>query len=105
MVVNGILFGDMHPLRALTFMVYCVVYKFLKLSPFYYILVRICLVFLSVFAHGVMGCRIDPSWPWYVLSCLWDQHIKEPLLLIGKSSPCGGSSFFSRYLSGPLSYV
>ena len=25
-------------------------------------------------------------------------HIKEPLLLIGKSSPCG-------YLSGPLPYV
>ena len=27
--------------------------------------------------------------PWYVRSC----HIKEPLLLIGKSSPCGGSGF------------
>ena len=22
--------------------------------------------------------------PWYVLSCLWMVHIKEPLLLIGK---------------------
>ena len=33
-------------------------------------------------------------------------HIKEPLLLIGKSSPCGGSGFpLSRYLSGPLPYV
>ena len=33
-------------------------------------------------------------------------HIKEPLLLIGKSSPYGGSGFsLSRYLSGPLSYV
>ena len=32
-------------------------------------------------------------------------HIKEPLLLIGKSSPCGGSGFLSRYLCGPLPYV
>ena len=38
---------------------------------------------------------------WDVLSCLWDVlscllldgHIKEPLLLIGKSSLCGGSGF------------
>ena len=29
-------------------------------------------------------------------------HIKEPLLLIGKSSPCG---FLSRYMNGPLPYV
>ena len=47
---------------------------------------------VRAFAHGAMGCRIDPSWdglielflvpasaprlvlqmPWYVLSCLWD---------------------------------
>ena len=32
-------------------------------------------------------------------------HIKEPLLLIVKSSPCGSSWFLSRYLSGPLSHV
>ena len=33
-------------------------------------------------------------------------HIKEPLLLIGKSSPCGGSGFpLSCYLNGPLLYV
>ena len=31
-------------------------------------------------------------------------HIKEPLLLIGKSSSCGGSGF-PLYLSGPLPYV
>ena len=31
-------------------------------------------------------------------------HIKEPLLLIEKSSPCGGSRF-PHYLSGPLPYV
>ena len=30
-------------------------------------------------------------------------HIKELLLLIGKSS--GGSGFLSRYLNGPLPYV
>ena len=32
-------------------------------------------------------------------------HIKEPLLLIGKSSPCGGMDFLSHYLSGTLPYV
>ena len=33
-------------------------------------------------------------------------HIKEPLLLIGKSSPCGGSGFpHLAYLNGPLPYV
>ena len=31
-------------------------------------------------------------------------HIKEPLLLIGKSSPCGGSGF-PLPLSGPLPYI
>ena len=30
-------------------------------------------------------------------------HIKEPLLLIEKGSPCDGSGF-PRYLSGPLPY-
>ena len=32
-------------------------------------------------------------------------HIEEPLLLIEKSSLCGGSGFISYYLSGPLPYV
>ena len=33
-------------------------------------------------------------------------HIKEPLLLIGKSSPRGGSGFpLSFYLSGHVPYV
>ena len=32
-------------------------------------------------------------------------HIKEPLLLIGKSSLCAAAGFLSRYLSGPLPYV
>ena len=29
-------------------------------------------------------------------------HIKEPLLLIGKSSHVAAAGFLSRYLSGPL---
>ena len=32
-------------------------------------------------------------------------HIKEPLLLIGKSSPCGGSRFTLSLSSVPLPYV
>ena len=66
-----------------------------------------------MFSHGAMGCRIDPSWGGYfelflvrasaprlvstkavvcvILSGM--MHIKEPLLLIGKSSPWGGSGF------------
>ena len=52
---------------------------------------------VRAFAHGVMGLRIDPSWwskgcgvsyPVYGIV-----HIKEPLLLIGKSSLCGSSGF------------
>ena len=63
------------------------------------------------FAHGAMGRRIDPSLcgpselffvpasalrlvyqrPWFVLSVCGMMHIKEPLLLIGKSILCGGS--------------
>ena len=32
-------------------------------------------------------------------------HIKEPLLLIGKSGPCCGSGFpLSRYLNGLMPY-
>ena len=71
------------------------------------------------FAHGAMGRRIDPSWggpielflvPASVPHwCNKDRgmcypvcgmvHIKEPLLLIGMSSPCGGSSGFPLSLS------
>ena len=32
-------------------------------------------------------------------------HIKEPLLLIGKGSPCSGSSGFPLSLSGTMPYV
>ena len=65
-----------------------------------------------MFAPGSMCCRIDPSW-WthcaisrssqcsttgvtkavvYVILCGM-MHKKQPLLLIGKSSLCGGSVF------------
>ena len=65
---------------------------------------------VRVFAHGAMGPQIDPSW-WSNFSfqpVLHDWcnkgrgmcypvcgmvHIKEPLLLIDKSSLCGGSGF------------
>ena len=65
------------------------------------------------FAHGAVGCRINPSWynHWaisrssqcsttgitkvvvFVNPVCGMMHIKEPLLLIGKSSICGGSRF------------
>ena len=32
-------------------------------------------------------------------------HIKEPLLLIGKSSPCSDGKGFSISLSGPLPHM
>ena len=66
---------------------------------------------VRAFAHGAMGRRIDPSWggpielflvppvlhDWCNKGCGMHYpvcgmvHIKEPLLLIGKSSLCGGS--------------
>ena len=63
---------------------------------------------VRAFAHGAMGRRIDPSWGGPIEPVLHEwcnkgrgmcypvcgmMHIKEPLLLIGKSSPCGGSGF------------
>ena len=65
---------------------------------------------VRAFAHGAMGRRIDPSWsgpielflipasaprPGHVMSypVCGMVHIKEPLLLIEKSSPCGSSRF------------
>ena len=72
-----------------------------------------CSSVVRAFAHGAMGRRIDPSWgePIELFTfqpVLHDWcnkgrgmcypvcgmvHIKEPLLLIEKSSPCGGSGF------------
>ena len=64
---------------------------------------------VRAFAHGAMGRRIDPPLSYFSFRpvlhdwCNKDHgmcypvcgmmHIKEPLLLIGKSSPCGGSGF------------
>ena len=68
---------------------------------------------VRAFAHGAMGRRIDPSWggptelltfqpvlhDWFNKGCgmyypvCGMVHIKEPLLLIEKSSSCGGSRF------------
>ena len=60
------------------------------------------------FAHGAMGRRIDPLWWTHLAIYRFSQcnkgrgmchavcgmmHIKEPLLLIGKSSAYGGSGF------------
>ena len=78
---------------------------------------------VRVFAHGAMGHRIDPSWwnygaisrsshcsstgvTWAVVCAVLCgmMHVKEPLLLIGKSSPCG-SIGFPLSLSGPVPYV
>ena len=63
---------------------------------------------VRAFTHGAMGRQIDPSWWTHQAISRSSQcsttgstkavvcgmvHIKEPLLLIGKSSPCGGSRF------------
>ena len=77
------------------------------------VIVARCSSVVRAFAHGAMGGWINPSWSgpielflvpasasqWYnkvrgmcnpVCGIV---HIKEPLLLIGKSSPCGFSGF------------
>ena len=59
-----------------------------------------------MFTHGAMGRRIDPSWGGPIKCSMTGVtkavvcailsgmvHIKEPLLLIDKSSLCGGSRF------------
>ena len=66
-----------------------------------------------MYLHGAMGCLIDPSWWSYfhssqcstigvtkavVCAMLWN-GIKEPLLLIRKSSPCSGGSGIPLSLS------
>ena len=66
---------------------------------------------VRAFAHGAMGHRIDPLWggpielflvPASAPQLVYQNmcypvcrmmHIKEPLLLIRKMSPCGGSGF------------
>ena len=67
-----------------------------------------CSSVVRAFAHDAMGCLNDPSWwthyaisrscscstPWYSCPVCGMVHIKEPLLLIGKSIPCRGSGVF-----------
>ena len=59
---------------------------------------------VRAFARGAMGRRIDPSWGGPIelffvpasgmcYPVCGMVHKKEPLLLIGKSSLCGGSGF------------
>ena len=64
-----------------------------------------------MFGHGAIGRRIDPSWWTYSAISIssqcsttgvtkaWHVPIKEPLLLIGKSSTCSGISEFPLSLS------
>ena len=63
-----------------------------------------CSSVVRAFTHGAMGCRIDSSWGGPIELFIVPAsgmfypvcgmvHIKEPLLLIGKSSLCGGSGF------------
>ena len=79
---------------------------------------------VRAFTHGAMGRWIDPSWGkpielFLIQPVLHDScnkgcgtcylvcgmvHIKEPLLLIGKSNPCGGSGFHLS-LCGSLLHV
>ena len=74
---------------------------------------------VRAFAYGAMSRRIDPSYfsfqPVLHEWCIEGRgmcypvcgivHIKDPLLLIEKSSPCsGGSGFPLSFLNGPLPY-
>ena len=81
-------------------------------------------VYDRVSTRGVLGRQIDSSW-WNILAISHFQpvlhnwcnkghgmfypvygmmHIKDPLLLFGKGSPCG-SSRFPALLNGPLPFV
>ena len=46
-------------------------------------------------AQGTMGRRIDPSWwtHWAIYPVCGIVHIKDPLMLIGKSSTCSGGRY------------
>ena len=72
---------------------------------------------VRAFAQGAMDHRIDPSWwtHWAIEWCNKGRgmyypvcgmvHIKDPLLLIEKSSPCGSSGFPLSLPEYPLPYV
>ena len=90
----------------------------IAVAPFFCFF-RNYLLFLGSRCSSVFGRRIDHSrWailfpasvprmvyqkPWYVLT-LGMVHIKEPLLLIEKSSSCSGSSGFPLWLSWVVFY-
>ena len=48
---------------------------------------------IKLFFVPASASRLVYQRPWYVLSCLSGGAYKEPLLLIGKRNPCGGSGF------------
>ena len=80
-----------------------------------------CSSVVRAFTHGAMDRRIDPSLSYFSFQpVLHDwcnkgrgmcypvcgmMHIKEPLLLIEKSSHVAAACFLSHYLNGPLPYV
>ena len=96
-------------------------------NPGTHVFLSHCSFVVRAFAHGAMGRRVDPSCGGPIELFLVSSqcsttgcnkgrgmcypfcgmmHIKEPLLLIGKSSLCGtAAGFLSQYLSGPLPYV
>ena len=71
-------------------------------------------------AHGTIGHHIDPSLSYLFQQVLhdwcnkgrgvcysvcWLVHIKDPVMLIGKSNQCSGGSGFPLSSSGPLPWV
>ena len=60
-----------------------------------------CSSVIRASAHGVTGRRIDSSQSFTtgitkaVICAILSVHINEPLLLIGKNSPCSGGSDFT----------
>ena len=74
---------------------------------------------VRAFAHGAMGHRIDPLYYFSFQCSTMDNkshcmyypvcgmaHLKEPLLLFKKSSPCSSNTgFFCHYLNGLLPCV
>ena len=71
--------------------VYVRVYTFDRFKGLYIFLKGArCSSVVRAFAHGAMGCNKSRGMCYPVCGMV---HIKEPLLLIKKSSLCGGSGF------------
>ena len=91
--------------RTATTCTHCVCLCFSFFLSFFFFLLSLfrarCSSVVRAFVHGAMGRRNDPSWWTHWAISRSSQcypvcgmvHIKEPLLLIGKSGPCGGSRF------------